>query len=240
MQFRVALVGTGTDVGKTHVGCALLEAWARRGTRAVGLKPIESGVREGQPIPSDQDRLDEVSFHVKQSMESEQSFHVKRSLYRFPDPVSPHLAAERAGVVIDIAAISEWVQSHVSPITLIETAGGLFSPLAPGIDNFRLVQALAPAIVLLVAPDRLGVLHDVTATLGLAAARGLPIPAVVLSAPATPDASTGHNARELARLSIATPLTVFPRAAPSAPSSQSAALQVLHWLDSTNPARPKR
>jgi dethiobiotin synthetase len=232
---RVAVVGTGTGVGKTHVCCALLEAWTRGGTPAAGLKPIESGAPAEAGEPSDQERLLAScrSFHVKRA-DADRPFHVKRSLYSFPDPVSPHLAAERAGTAIDLAAICEWVETNAAAMTVVETAGGLFSPLAIGVDNLALVRALAPADVVLVAPDRLGVLHDVTATLGLAAARGFSIGTVVLSAPATPDASTGHNAHELTRLGITTPLAVFPRAAPSDPASQSAADRVLRSLQ----ARP--
>src|SRR5579859_7268409 len=118
----------------------MLEAWARRGTAAVGLKPIESGVREGAAEPTDQDLLVEATrpFHVKHGA-GHPPFHVKRSLYAFPDPVSPHLAAERVGDRIDIPAVAGWVDANASLVTLIETAGGLFSPLGIGLDNLSLV-----------------------------------------------------------------------------------------------------
>jgi dethiobiotin synthetase len=225
---RLVLVGTGTGVGKTHVGCALIEAGAALGVETVGLKPIETGVAVAAATASDQDRLEQAArgFHVKRGCAT---FHVKRSPYQFADPISPHLAARKAGVRIDLAVVVNWVRDHSAPFIVVETAGGLFSPLADNVTNLDLVTALGPAVALLVAPDRLGVLHDVSATRGLAAARGFPIRAVVLSAPEAPDASTGQNAPELTRLGIAQPLAVFPRAPPSDSRSIAAATAVLQW-----------
>ncbi|HET8608382.1 MAG TPA: AAA family ATPase, partial [Burkholderiales bacterium] len=37
------VTGTDTGVGKTLVSCALLHAFARRGRRAIGMKPVASG-----------------------------------------------------------------------------------------------------------------------------------------------------------------------------------------------------
>ena len=230
---RLLVVGTGTGVGKTHVACTLIETWAARGVEAVGLKPIETGVEAGGEswdATSDQSRLwaSSQTFHVKRASTS---FHVKRPLYAFPDPVSPHLAARRAGTSIELRAIDRWVGEHRAPVVVVETAGGLFSPLGERATNLDLVIALAPTAVLLVAPDRLGVLHDVTASLGLASARGLPTPGLVLSAPGLPDASTGSNGPELARLGIAMPIAEFPRRDPSDAASRAAALLVVDWAE---------
>lgn len=230
----MVVVGTGTGVGKTHVGCALVEAWCARGQRAVGLKPVESGVggpdeaARGAGV-SDQERLTDAGrvFHVKREVRP-----VARALYAFLDPISPHLAAKRAGVRIELAAIVRWVDENAGSITLVETPGGLFSPLDTDLTNLDLVRALQPALLLLVAPDRLGVLHDVTTTTGLAAARDLPIDALALSTPSIPDASTGGNAIELAALRIAFPLAVFPRAPPADPESRLATESVIRWTTS--------
>jgi len=125
------------------------------------------------------------------------------------------------------------VEEHACALTVVETAGGLFSPLDRGLTNFDLVRALRPAKVLLVAPDRLGVLHDVTTTLGFARVCGLPVDALVLATlGASGDSSTGENAAELAHLCIATPVAVFPHAAPSADGSHDAAQAVLRRLTS--------
>lgn len=183
----VVVTGTGTGIGKTWVATMLVEAWARMGIRVAGWKPIESGGTE------DGDALEQVS-----------TFHVKRfqAPYLLSRPVSPHLAAEGEGSKIDI----DLVVSRLSELraeagaVVLELPGGLFSPLSLDATNHELLAASSPDRVVLVAPDRLGVLHDIESVLRASA---VPIDAVVLTAPATADASTGTNAHELARLSPA-------------------------------------
>lgn len=206
----VVVVGTGTDVGKTHVTCALL---AVLGSRGIAWKPIESGATSDQ---SDSTRLARAGEVVP-------------ALHSFPEPISPHLAARRAGVVIDSARIIDGArrlrQAHA--VTLIETAGGLLSPLEVGFTNADLVRELAPESVILVAADRLGVLHDVAATIGAAGAKGVSFDAIVLSAPETPDASTGTNQRELGLVFGLGVAAVFERAAFDAVESARAARETL-------------
>jgi dethiobiotin synthetase len=182
-------------------------------------------------------------FHVKQSphagpLQAAARMHSRSaqllpqtSLYTFPEPVSPHLAARDAGVRIDLGLIERWVAEYEAPVTIVETAGGLFSPLGHTSTNFELAGALRPDGVLLVAPDRLGVLHDLTTTLALAAARGgLPI-GVVLSAPAAPDASTGRNSREIEALGFGVTITTFPRRPTGHPATVASARAVMAWAD---------
>lgn len=196
---RVVVVGVGTEIGKTHVAVALVEAAARRGVPVAGLKPVESGVGAG---PTDAKRLAAASL-----------FHVKQPPYAFPEPVSPHLAAERAGQRIALPRIRRWVDAHPAELVVVETAGALLSPLGRRLTNLDLAVSLQPDRVILIASDRLGVLHDVRATLAplRAALPETPVH-LVLSAPRRADASTGTNAGELRRLQIAPAEHVFPRA----------------------------
>lgn len=202
---RVVIVaGTGTEIGKTHAAEALLLAW-RRSRRVVGIKPIESGVREG--TATDAERLAAAS-----------SFHVKQKGYAFSPALSPHLAARDDGVEIRPEAVAQLVRDarEQADEVVVELAGGLFSPISDGLFNADLAARLRPDAILLVAPDRLGVLHDVTATLRAAFATPLRITGVVLVTPEHPDASTGRNAGELARLTGVPVLAVLPRGTPSA------------------------
>jgi 8-amino-7-oxononanoate synthase len=184
----VVIAGTGTSVGKTHLAEAVIRAWQRvePGSRVAGLKPIESGV--GTDAQSDAGRLEAVS-----------SFHVKQVRYALSAPISPHLAARDEGIRIEIEPIAEFVAAtrRRADAIVVELAGGLFTPLAPGTCNADLALALAPAFIVLVAPDRLGVLHDLGATVRAAAAGGLPIHGVVLMAPEHRDASTERNKSEV-------------------------------------------
>jgi dethiobiotin synthetase len=144
-------------------------------------------------------------------------------LYRLRAPVSPHLAAEREGSAIDLGRIVDWVRSEEDTffgpdpagsggVTLIESAGGVFSPLGSGHTNLDLAERLMPAVVVLVAPDSLGVLHDVTATLRAMGPHAVDLVALCQARP--PDASTGTNGAELER-------AVFPALGSSVPKDRT-------------------
>lgn len=189
---RIITLGVGTGVGKTYVTRALAHALQLRGHATTALKPIESGYQE--PSASDAAALDRASNPHR----SDSTF--VPPLYAFADAVSPHLAARRAGIRICLGRIRDWVELHSATVTLVESAGGAYSPLSPTATNADLVRALLPAVVLLVACDRLGVLHEVHTTMATLRADGHPPPLLILSAPNTPDGSTGTNGDELARL----------------------------------------
>ena len=214
---RVVVLGAGTGVGKTRVSVALLRALATRGVPTLGLKPIESGILRGvndEPAPDS----DAAALAAAGSLQTT----LPHPLYALGEPISPHLAARRAGVELDVARCSDWVatseesvaprvSSHSALWTVVETAGGVFSPLGVATRNFELARALGPAIWLLVAPDALGVLHDLGATLGAMNALGRLPDHVLLSAARAPDASTGTNAAELTTLGIVRPSAVLAR-----------------------------
>lgn len=193
---RIVLLGTGTSVGKTWVACELLKELRRRSLSAIGLKPVESGVTD----VTTGDAADLARLSARPPSPPP---------YRLREPLSPHLAARRESRSIEAEQILTYVRSHESSspteppgVVVVETAGGLFSPLDASFTNWDVACSLDPARWVLVAPDSLGVLHDVTATLAAAAARGRSPDRVVLSAARAPDASTGTNAAELQRLGL--------------------------------------
>jgi dethiobiotin synthetase len=92
-------------------------------------------------------------------------------------------------------------------LTVIETAGGVFSPLSATTSNYDLALRLEPATWVLLAPNRLGVLHDALATLQAMDARGRYPDRLVLHAPVESDTSTPTNARLLERWGLKCPIT---------------------------------
>jgi dethiobiotin synthetase len=116
------------------------------------------------------------------------------------DPVAPMRAAILRGRPVDLDEIGRWVaaleQTHVPDTTVIETAGGLFTPLTTQHTNLDLGLALAPQGWILVARNRLGVLHDVIATVTASRVRGCSPAAVIFGA--GDDDPPPHNARDLA------------------------------------------
>jgi dethiobiotin synthetase len=241
----VVVTGTGTGIGKTHVTSALLlalrvalvEAGLARPAIA-GLKPVETGVGEGADEEGDGAALERLStFHVK---------HLAPP-YRLAHAVSPHLAAREEGQRIETGPVLRYVERarDEADVVVIELAGGLFSPLAPGLSNAELTRALAPDLVLLVAPDRLGVLHDVSATVRASTVAGVALAGVVLVAPASADTSTGTNGAELSVVTDLPVLAQLPRADVATLASREDLLAIARTLvrarrswASERPARP--
>lgn len=182
----IVVTGTGTEIGKTFFSESLVRAWAEKEPTlgVLGFKPIESGGDE------DGRRLEQVS-----------TFHVTRftAPYLLMDAVSPHLAARREGRSIEIDRVRELVTEIRTQVgaLVVELPGGLFTPLSPKTTNVDLVRALAPQKTCLVAPNRLGVLHDVIATREAARAHHVTIDAIILSDAERADASSASNHAEL-------------------------------------------
>ncbi len=189
----VAITGTGTNIGKTHVACALVTAMRAAGMRAVAWKPVESGVEPGEgdpPSGSDEQRLRDASKVIS------------APTLRLREPLSPHLAARRQRVAIDGVAIRKTLDQLAirHEVVVLELAGGLCSPFDDTIDNAEWLVKIPDLRLVLVAPDRLGVLHDVVAAVRAANQVGFAdaaIATLALVAPETPDASTSSNAAEL-------------------------------------------
>ncbi|MEO8877107.1 MAG: dethiobiotin synthase [Polyangiaceae bacterium] len=199
MGALVLVCGTGTEIGKTHFATALLRRAGRDGT-TLGYKPVESGCAEWSGESDHAALAGASTFHVKHLPE-----------YCLVEPISPHLAARREGRMIDVAALVDRIRAlaEAPDFLLVELAGGLFSPLHEttlNADLVRLTQTTMPNTqTVLVAPDRLGVLHDLGATTRAAQASGVSLDGIVLSAPKTADSSTGANAAEI-RCVTSTPL----------------------------------
>ncbi len=218
---RLIVVGTGTEIGKTHVTTCLLSFVRAQGRRVQAYKPIATGI-EG--LCEDAERHAEALAGP-----------YLHPTFAFRRPVSPHLAAREEARPIDLDAIRQRADDmgRDADAVIVEGAGGLFTPLSETMTNVALVQCLLPAALVLVAPDRLGVLHDVGACSAAARASGIAISAVVLSAPSAPDESTGSNALELARVGLGPIAGVFPRARFDAVSSREVAAQVWKAIEAT-------
>jgi dethiobiotin synthetase len=211
---RIVVLGTGTDVGKTHITTRLVRALcaALPGQDVVGIKPVETGVRQrpksgAPPSGTDAHALELVSRGTPLR---------PHPFAAFADPVSAHLAARRERRSVSIRAIVNGMTLHGATLRgwqVVETAGAVFSPLTSRATNLDLASALEPAIWILVAPDALGVLHDVRATLLAMRATAREPDYLVLSAARAADASVGTNGAELARVGLPKPVAIVARGA---------------------------
>ena len=162
------VTGTDTGVGKTLVSCALLQALARRHPRVVGMKPVAAGLVQ---TPDGWDSEDAIALRSASTLAVPPALDNPVLL---PDPLSPHIAAARAGVEIDIAAIVASYQALAAQAdaVVVEGAGGFLVPLTDTLTGADLAQALALPVVLVVGL-RLGCLNHALLTAEAIRARGL-------------------------------------------------------------------
>jgi dethiobiotin synthetase len=162
------VTGTDTGVGKTLVACALLHALRRRHARVVGMKPVAAGaVRTGNGWASE----DALALRAASSIAVPPEL---ENPVLLPEPLSPHLAAQHAGVQISIEAIVRCQRelAQRSDAMVVEGAGGFHVPLSGTETGADLAQVLALPLVLVVGL-RLGCLNHALLTAEAIRARGL-------------------------------------------------------------------
>ena len=168
----VFVSGTDTGCGKTAVACALARSLRAAGKRVRVLKPIETGCVDGEP--ADARALAEAA--------GDDAPLERLCPYRFALPAAPEVAARAEGIAIEIALIEAALAlaSKDADLVIVEGAGGLLVPIAPGLDMAGLVRRLG--LPLLVATRAtLGTINHTLLTLEAARARGLRVLGVVVS-----------------------------------------------------------
>ncbi len=190
----VFVTGTGTGVGKTVAGCVIAARWAARGRTPRVMKPAESGcaAEAGRLIPRDALALRSASGDARPLEEI--------CPCRYRAPLAPAHAAEREGAPPDIARLAASIatlRKEDGPL-LVEGAGGLLAPLAPGVFMLDLAKRSGLPL-LIVAPLGLGAINHTLLTAREARRGGLEIAGVILSdvdGEATPAAARNPAAIE--------------------------------------------
>jgi len=162
------VTGTDTGVGKTLVACSLLRAFASRGLRAVGMKPVASGaVPRGDGLVHDDVEKLITAGNVAAPRE-------QVNPYCFEPPIAPHIAASGAGMRIDLDRIRQCFGALAAraDVVIVEGIGGFRVPLGLGIDTAQLAARLALPLVLVVGL-RLGCLNHALLTAEAVVNRGL-------------------------------------------------------------------
>jgi len=147
---------------------------------------------------------------------------------RLRAPLAPPVAAREEGVALDP---DDWVR-RVADLrgrfdrVLVEGAGGLLSPLWEGGHAAELARRCGLP-VLVVAPDRLGVINHVRLTVEALQRRAIPVSAVILSRadPGEPDPSCATNAAEIARHVAPPVIGPLPHVDEIRPATLAAALR---------------
>ncbi|MGH6628632.1 MAG: dethiobiotin synthase [Burkholderiales bacterium] len=194
------VTGTDTGVGKTLVACALLRAFAARGLKAVGMKPVASGAEpRGNALVNDDVEQLIAAGNVVAPRE-----HVNP--YCFEPPIAPHIAARLAGVTIALDRIEHSFRELAAraQVVVVEGVGGFRVPLGAGADTAQLAARLALPVVLVVGV-RLGCLNHALLTAEAMAARGLKLAGWVANHIDPQMSAADENAHALEAL-IAAPL----------------------------------
>ena len=198
------VTGTDTGVGKTAIAAALVLAARSAGLRAVGFKPVETGVADGG---SDAALLARATGHVDA---------MAAPLLSLPEALAPAVAASRAGVEVDPEEIEHRVRGLRDKrydVIVVEGAGGVAVPLTWGYTAIDLARHLGLAGGG-VARAGLGTLNHVWLTGEALSARHVPVAAIVLNGrSATPDLAEQTNPEALARLLPRVRCLTVPRVA---------------------------
>ncbi len=192
---RLFFTGTDTDVGKTYVA-SLAVAELRHSGRSVAVyKPVASGCEL-----AGEDRVSGDAIALWEASGRWGTLH-DVCPQRFLAPLAPAAAAAAEGRTVDDALLLSGIDAVSSGAewVVIEGAGGLLSPLSDSQLNSDVADKLDVELVI-VAANRLGVIHQVLATVLAAKALGLPVLGVILNQVSErSDPSLATNAATIAR-----------------------------------------
>ena len=162
------VTGTDTGVGKTLVACGLLRAHAARGMRVIGMKPVAAGaLPEGGALVNEDVRALRLAGNVAAP-------DALVNPYCFEPAIAPHIAAQQAGVAIDLARLTNAFAALAARCdrVIVEGAGGFRVPLGPSWDTSDLARALDLPVVLVVGM-RLGCINHALLSADAVRAAGL-------------------------------------------------------------------
>lgn len=155
----VFLTGTDTGIGKTHACVGLLRALNELGCRTAAMKPVASGA---QRTPAGLRNEDALALQAAATVAADYG---EINPYCFEPPIAPHVAAQRAGVTIDLAHIERGARalSARADFVVVEGVGGWRVPLGPRLEVGDLARGLGLP-VLLVVGLRLGCINHALLT----------------------------------------------------------------------------
>lgn len=202
MACGLFVTGTDTAVGKTVVSAALLLRFRSRLPLRY-WKPIQTGIEQDN---------DTAEVRRLAACGPEE---VRDDGVRLRQAVSPHLAARRAGVRIDLDAIGG-LETGGSARWVVEGAGGVLVPINEAELTIDLMTRLALPVVV-VARSTLGTINHTLLTLEALQARGLRVAGVVMVGP--PDAENRLAIESYGRTRV---LGELPFLSPLAPETLAA------------------
>lgn len=163
------VTGTDTGVGKTVISAALTRALVARGLRVAVMKPVASGAEQ---TPEGLRNSDALALMAAANVKADYSV---VNPYCFVPPVSPHIAAQDGGIVIDLGLLRKQFDSlaAAADCVIVEGAGGWLAPIGEATSMADIAAELALPTILVVG-IRLGCLNHALLTRESIAARDVP------------------------------------------------------------------
>jgi dethiobiotin synthetase len=154
------VAGTGTEVGKTWVACRLARALRARGLIVAARKPAQS-------FDARDDAADTDAGMLAHATGDHPAVVCPRHRW-YPVAMAPPMAAAALGrprfTIADLAGELAWAPGV--GVGLVESVGGVRSPLADDGDTVDLAATLRPERIVLVADAGLGTINGVRLAAG--------------------------------------------------------------------------
>jgi dethiobiotin synthetase len=219
------VTGTDTAAGKTVLAAAIAAALHSDGERVAAFKAVVTGIDDpGDVWPADHELLAAVTGAQPHEV----------CATTFGPAVSPHLAAQLAGVELSLAVLVSAARAAAqrADVLVVEGVGGLLVPFNASHCVRDLAVELGLPVVVAARPG-LGTINHSLLTIEAARAAGLDVRAVVLTPwPEEPTVLQRSNRETIAALGsveVATLAAVGPTAGELARAGAGLALQ--RWLD---------
>lgn len=163
------VIGTDTNVGKTYVASALVKHFAALDLKTIGMKPVASGCElneKNELINEDVTALISAS-NISAEVDLINPYHFKPA-------IAPHIAADQAGIKIDLSVIQQaYTQlASLADVVVVEGAGGFCVPLNKTQTLADLALLLNIPMILVVGM-RLGCINHALLTVEAIQARSL-------------------------------------------------------------------
>ena len=170
---RWFITGTDTEAGKTEVTALLAAGLRAHGHNVRAIKPLMSGADPESP-DSDAARIGLAAGHSPMT-------HTW-----WETPISPHRASWIESKALDVPDLQQWIRDQKADHVLIEGVGGWRVPLAmtpegKPLYSLRDLARDSAGDILLVAPNRLGVLNHVQLTVEAIRRDGFNLRGVILN-----------------------------------------------------------
>jgi dethiobiotin synthetase len=223
------VTGTDTEAGKSVLAASILAALAARGERVAAFKPAVTGLDD--PVdewPRDHELLAAAAGGTQAPDDV--------SPYRFGPPLSPHLAAQLAGVALEPRRLVEHAEAAAARADWLvcEGVGGLLVPLTPGYLIRDLAVDLALPVVV-AARTGLGTINHSLLTIEAARAAGLTVAGVAMTPWPDEPAQIERLNRETVEQLGGAPVAGLPPTDPASLAAAGEALPLDEWLRHNRP-----